>query len=286
MTANNKTMQAAIVVEPGTVQVRQIPIPAPGPFEALVRIEACGLCGTTDRHLVAGTQCYHQADHYPAVLGHEAVGTVIEVGAKVSGFKLGDRVVRATSVWPGEKRGDLFSAWGGFAEYGIVRDRLALIDAQDRQQEDPNQVTLTTVHAAKGLEFDVVFVAGFEDGLFPHHRSIEEGQLEEERRLAYVAMTRARKRLILTYASRRAARTSALSRRRPSRFLYELPPTLLWDPVFKEPMVLPDLDQERVEAEAARKKAQKKPRTKTLLGLSPKGGGTPLWKRRLVKSRT
>jgi len=132
-------MRAAVIVEPGTVQIRSIPKPKPGPFEALVKIEACGLCGTTDRHLVAGTQCYHQSDHYPAVLGHEAVGTVVELGEKVSQFKIGDRVTRATSIWPGEKQGELFSAWGGFAEYGIVRDRLALVEAGCEDYRDNYQ---------------------------------------------------------------------------------------------------------------------------------------------------
>ena len=129
-------MRAAVVVKPGTVEVKSIPKPEPGPFEALVKIEACGLCGTTDRHLVAGTQCYHQSDHYPAVLGHEAVGAVVELGEKVSQFKIGDRVARATSIWPGERQGELFSAWGGFAEYGIVRDRLALVEAGCEEYRD------------------------------------------------------------------------------------------------------------------------------------------------------
>ena len=144
-------MNAAVIVEPGTVQVRPIPKPEPGPFEALVKIEACGLCGTTDRHLVAGTQCYHQPDHYPAVLGHEAVGTIVALGDNVSHFKLGDRVTRATSIWPGEKRGELFSAWGGFAEYGIVRDRLAMAEAGDEAYRD-NYLAVRQVVAPAGID--------------------------------------------------------------------------------------------------------------------------------------
>jgi DNA helicase-2/ATP-dependent DNA helicase PcrA len=95
----------------------------------------------------------------------------------------------------------------------------------DRMESD-DSITLMTVHAAKGLEFPVVFVAGLEEETFPH-RGFEEdnddpGELEEERRLAYVAFTRAEERLILTYAQMRRV-YGELKFRRPSRFLYEMP---------------------------------------------------------------
>ncbi|MDP0496767.1 MAG: zinc-binding dehydrogenase [Verrucomicrobiota bacterium JB024] len=115
-------MKAAVIVSHGQVEIQDIAPPKPGPYEALVKIEACGLCGTTDRHIVDGHQAHHPADWYPAVLGHEAVGTVIEVGDKVRKFAPGDRVTRPVAIWPGTQREGLFSAWGGFAEYGIVRD--------------------------------------------------------------------------------------------------------------------------------------------------------------------
>jgi len=119
-------MKAAVVVSHGVLELRDdILKPVPGPREALVRVEACGLCGTTDRHIVEGRQAHHPADQYPAVLGHEAVGTVTEVGAEVTRFKIGDRVTRPCSIWPGTKSGPYFSAWGGFAEYGIVREPAA-----------------------------------------------------------------------------------------------------------------------------------------------------------------
>jgi DNA helicase-2/ATP-dependent DNA helicase PcrA len=79
-----------------------------------------------------------------------------------------------------------------------------------------------TLHNAKGLEFKAVFMIGMEEGIFPHVRSIEEQGVEEERRLAYVGMTRARERLVLTHATSRSlwgSRTFNL----PSRFLDELP---------------------------------------------------------------
>ena len=79
-----------------------------------------------------------------------------------------------------------------------------------------------SLHNAKGLEYDAVFVIGCEEGVFPHSRSIEEGNVEEERRLAYVGVTRARERLWLTFARRRSLHGGA-SWNLPSRFLAELP---------------------------------------------------------------
>lgn len=127
-------MKAALVVAHGQVEICEVPVPEPGPTEALVRIEACGLCGTTDRHLVEGTQAHHPADWYPAILGHEAVGTVIEIGREVRKFQVGDRVTRPVAIWPGTCRDGLYSAWGGFAEYGIVRDGIAEADYTEARQ--------------------------------------------------------------------------------------------------------------------------------------------------------
>ena len=87
-------------------------------------------------------------------------------------------------------------------------------------------MTLMTLHNAKGLEYPVVFIAGCEDGVFPHSRALDEGGLEEERRLFYVGVTRAMRELYLTYALRRAvfgAQTNGLR----SRFLDEIPAELL-----------------------------------------------------------
>ena len=82
-----------------------------------------------------------------------------------------------------------------------------------------------TLHSAKGLEFPVVFVSGMEEGLFPHSRSSEDpGKLEEERRLCYVGMTRAERKLCLTYAESRRLYGGSDRYSTPSRFLRELPP--------------------------------------------------------------
>lgn len=80
-------MLAAVVPEPGRIEVRQVPDPTPGPDEALVQVAACGVCGT-DLHILDGT--YHA--HYPAIPGHELAGTVVEVGADVTSVAPGDRV--------------------------------------------------------------------------------------------------------------------------------------------------------------------------------------------------
>ncbi len=81
---------------------------------------------------------------------------------------------------------------------------MALFNEQDGLSDDDGIVTLMTLHNAKGLEYDTVFVIGMEDGVFPHLRAIEAGDVEEERRLAYVGMTRARRELYLTHARSRS----------------------------------------------------------------------------------
>ncbi len=101
-------------------------------------------------------------------------------------------------------------------------EEVQLQSDQDTLATDEAQVTLMTIHNAKGLEYRVVFLIGMEEGIFPHARSIEDNDVEEERRLAYVGMTRAMERLTLTHTTAR----SLYGRREynlPSRFLDELP---------------------------------------------------------------
>jgi DNA helicase II / ATP-dependent DNA helicase PcrA len=109
-------------------------------------------------------------------------------------------------------------------------EETALVADQDSYEAGADAVTLITLHAAKGLEFPIVFIAGLEEGVFPHSRSLDdEKQLEEERRLAYVGITRAKKRLFLSHAARRATwGQGGLSV--PSRFLFEIPPGLMTGP--------------------------------------------------------
>jgi len=106
-------------------------------------------------------------------------------------------------------------------------ERLALVADVDNYEEDDDSITLITLHQAKGLEFPVVFIVGMEEGLLPHSRSMDsEDQLEEERRLCYVGMTRAEKKLYLTRAFRRSVFGSSMSGL-ASRFLRDIPAELI-----------------------------------------------------------
>lgn len=116
----------------------------------------------------------------------------------------------------------------------------ALQSDQDEMKEDVKAVRLMTVHAAKGLEFDVVFVAGLEDGLFPHQRinetNISPEEAEEERRLFYVAITRAKKKVFLTYAQVR----TVFGRQQvnmPSEFIIDIPENLMEEEAFESELI-------------------------------------------------
>ncbi len=107
-------------------------------------------------------------------------------------------------------------------ELSTFLQEISLFSDQDSLRDQQSLVTLMTLHNAKGLEFKAVFMIGMEEGIFPHSRSLEENSLEEERRLAYVGMTRARERLTLTHAAGRSLYGSR-NYNLPSRFLDELP---------------------------------------------------------------
>jgi DNA helicase-2/ATP-dependent DNA helicase PcrA len=116
---------------------------------------------------------------------------------------------------------ELLIALEEFNDLPTFIDHISLvIDSPKNSMEDV--VNIMTLHSAKGLEFDAVFLAGWEDGIFPHNLSIQEDNLEEERRLAYVGITRARKYAFITYAKNRKVYNQWQSNM-PSRFLSELP---------------------------------------------------------------
>jgi DNA helicase-2/ATP-dependent DNA helicase PcrA len=111
----------------------------------------------------------------------------------------------------------------------VFLQEVALVADADSRSDEQGLITLMTLHNAKGLEYPTVFIAGCEEGVFPHSRALDEGGLEEERRLFYVGITRAMRQLYLTYARRRAvfgAQTYGMR----SRFLDEIPGDLLEEP--------------------------------------------------------
>ena len=117
-------------------------------------------------------------------------------------------------------------------------ERVALASDLDSYNPEEGRVTLMTLHSAKGLEFPVVFLVGLEENIFPHLRSLGEDDpaaLEEERRLCYVGMTRAKESLCLSLARRRSFRGSAVANE-PSRFLEEIPPELVEGRPLKTPV--------------------------------------------------
>lgn len=115
----------------------------------------------------------------------------------------------------------------GYEGLGVFLEDVALITDVDEYDRDSDAVTLMTLHAAKGLEFPVVMIIGMEEGIFPHNRSLmDPTEMEEERRLAYVGITRAMRRLLMLYASSRVLYGNVQANL-PSRFLADVPEHLV-----------------------------------------------------------
>jgi DNA helicase II / ATP-dependent DNA helicase PcrA len=166
-----------------------------------------------------------------------------------------------TWMWKQEKTPDaegrlenlkeLVTAIAEFPSLAEFLDHVSLV-MENTENASENAVTLMTMHAAKGLEFSVVFLTGWEEGIFPSQRTLMEGtekEIEEERRLAYVALTRAKKNAYITFASNRRVH-GQWQHNLPSRFIQELPPehicfldkTILRQPMMrvKESLRIPD----------------------------------------------
>ena len=164
----------------------------------------------------------------------EPVSDVVRAAIIETGYELslrGERTDEAEGRL--ENLQELVNAAVDYDDLGIEGlrefiDHSALVSDQDEYKRDAH-VTLMTVHAAKGLEFPVVFVVGLEEGLFPHSRAASDrAELEEERRLAYVAMTRAERYLYVTHAMKRRVYGEELASE-PSTFLNEMPEEMLED---------------------------------------------------------
>jgi DNA helicase-2/ATP-dependent DNA helicase PcrA len=204
------------------------------PFlEAARRVEEIDTLGTRARGAVSGF--VHVMDTLVGALASGAgPQRMIEAAATESGYLLeleAERTVEAEGRI--ENLRELGGVAAEFAERSPDGDlaefleQVSLVGEQDEYDEEAGSVTLMTLHNAKGLEFPVVFVVGLEDGIFPHYRSMgDPAHLEEERRLMYVGVTRARERLYLTHAWSRTL-FGATSYNPPSRFLAEIPDDLV-----------------------------------------------------------
>ena len=197
-------------------------------WEALGHVEEAGVAAASGK---AVTQFRNVMQTLMATATDADVATIVEAVLERTGYLEALEAERTI-----EARGrieNLEELVGVAREYDAAAEEpslsgflqeISLYSDQDalRDEDDGGQVTLMTLHNAKGLEFRAVFMIGVEEGIFPHARSIEENSLEEERRLCYVGMTRAKERLTLTHAMRRNlfGRSEA---NLPSRFLDELP---------------------------------------------------------------
>jgi DNA helicase-2/ATP-dependent DNA helicase PcrA len=164
------------------------------------------------------------------------VATLLEAVLNESGYM--EALAAERTVEAEGRAENLETLIAGAAEFDVEREvegesevspleeylqQISLYTEQDALQDsEQHLVTLMTLHNAKGLEYDTVFVVGCEDGAFPHMRALEEGGEEEERRLCYVGVTRARKRLYMTWARERQL-FGRSERNLPSRFVDELP---------------------------------------------------------------
>jgi threonine dehydrogenase-like Zn-dependent dehydrogenase len=120
-------MKAVVVYGLGDWQIAEIPAPVAGPFDCLVKIDACAVCTGTDSDLVYGH--FPWRSPYPFVLGHESTGLIVEKGAGVRHFQVGQRVTRPAGPLAGETIAGIGSNWGGYAGWGLVRDVQAAREA-------------------------------------------------------------------------------------------------------------------------------------------------------------
>jgi threonine dehydrogenase-like Zn-dependent dehydrogenase len=119
-------MKAAVVSVPGKLEIWEIARPQPGPYDCLVKIDACAICTGTDTSIAF--KRFPWRSPYPFVLGHESTGLVLECGPEVRYFKPGQRVTRPAAVLAGDRVDGISSTWGGFAEFGLVRDTRAAFE--------------------------------------------------------------------------------------------------------------------------------------------------------------
>lgn len=127
-------MKAIATDGKGKLWLADAAMPSLGPYDCLVKTRFCLFCNTTDHHIIDNS--FEFGISYPALLGHESLGQVIECGAKVCNFQPGDWVSHPYAIYPDEQHGGFGSGWGGFAEYGKIRDHCA--EREDTGFEAPN----------------------------------------------------------------------------------------------------------------------------------------------------
>jgi DNA helicase-2/ATP-dependent DNA helicase PcrA len=198
-------------------------------LEAMRNAEAAGVSGPAKRGIASFVALL---DRLHAMLGEEGVGPgdLLQAAIDGSGY-LAELEAEDTVESHGrvENLGELVGSAREFTVLDEFLEQVALVADTDElpEGEVDDQVVLMTLHSAKGLEFPAVFIIGVEEGVFPHNRALTEpDEMEEERRLAYVGITRAMKRLFITHAWSRMLFGNT-QYNPPSRFLDEIPETLV-----------------------------------------------------------
>jgi superfamily I DNA/RNA helicase len=193
-------------------------------LDALRRADEAGVSGTAVRGIAAFVELVDEL----AALVPRGAAEVLQAALERSGYLAeleAEQSVEAAGRL--ENLGELVGSAREFADVAEFLEQVALVSDADEIDDDDSRVVLMTLHTAKGLEFPVVFVIGMEEGVFPHIRSLTEpDELEEERRLAYVGITRAMDRLYLSHAWSRSL-FGATQYNPPSRFLDEIPSALV-----------------------------------------------------------
>jgi ATP-dependent DNA helicase Rep len=196
-------------------------------FEAVFSAAAASQIG--ERQLAPLTEFCQFINRFEARVAREPAGELLDDLLQAIGYEAWlfdqDDQRAAQSRWDNVRE---FAAWiakkGEEDEKDLLQltQTIALITLlEGREDEEPDAVRLSTLHAAKGLEFGHVFLVGVEENILPHRDAVDEGRLEEERRLMYVGVTRARKSLTLSYCARRKRARESVSCE-PSRFIEEL----------------------------------------------------------------
>jgi L-iditol 2-dehydrogenase len=150
-------MKAAIIKEPGKVVINNIPdLPSLSDYECLCKNLFAATCSGTDRKLINNSTPWEI--NYPAVLGHENVGQIIETGKKVINFKTGDLVLRSVYVYPDEEKNGYHAAFGGFSEYGIITDVKSMEKDGYREYNPYANYQMKLPHEWKDNPSSVIFI--------------------------------------------------------------------------------------------------------------------------------